>query len=760
MGELRYVGKSLSNDNVYGKVTGQTVYCSDMDSRAMLHIVCCPGTICHGMIRSIDVSEAEKMPGVRKVYTFENTPETYFDRGRVSASEAPYSFNQEKLFDRHIRYYGERVAAVVAESVDIAEQACRKIRVEYDLLPNAISTAEAMAENAPQLHPIGNVYPSGEELYRSEYGDYEAAEGELGFTTETHIGRMTHLSMETQCVRAKYDPANGKLTLWSGCQTAYGIRSTVADYLQMPYSKVRVIKAVMGGSFGCKQEMILEPLAAYIAKDLKADVKIVNSREEQIVNTMMKTNFDSVVESKFDADGTIRGLSVHTILDSGAYQTVSPSYLRTMGGKLGKTYNVPSIRFSGQAVCTTTPCTGSFRSWGSSEAAITLEPHLNHVARKLGMDPIELRLKNVLEPYGRDVLHGASIENVRFRDTLIQGRERFDWENRKNNCRARNQEKGRYRYGVGMALCSHTSSFYPYLTEIATSTVSIQDDGSVIVHAPVHDHGCGTTMAMKKVAAEVLEIPLEKIQVIECDTENMPYDYGCYASRTTYVFGLSVKECAEKILERGKKVAAAKFGCLPIIIKYEDGLFYMEPAPEQKLTWKDVWEYSIFTLCQDLVETVTYNAHANPGTAAAHFTEVRVDTYTGRVKIEHCLSVHDIGKAINPDMCVGQVGSGIQQGIGMALCEEIKIDPKSGKTLITNLKNYEVANACEMPDYDVLLLEEEEPTGPYGAKGIGEVVLAPIAPAILEAVNFALGTNLNRIPLTPAVVMGACKEVL
>ena len=756
MTDYRYVGRSTGSDHGYGKVTGQIRYCSDMQSVDMLFLKYKQSTVAHGMIRSINTEKAW-LPGVKAVYTYENTPDKWFDRGRVSAYELQWSQNQEKLFDREVRFYGERVAAVVAEDKETAEKACRLIEVEYDELPKLLTMEETMKDGAPSLHVNGhgNVYPAKGEPYCQEYGSYDEAEGELTFTNESHISRMTHMCMETQAARAKYDRGTGRLTVWTGTQTAYGVRSTVADLLGLSYNRVRVIKTVMGGSFGVKQEMVLEPLVAYAAYDLKADVICHFTREEQVTGTLLRHNFDTRTESKVDRDGTVRGVKIHMDLDAGAYQTISPSYLRTAGGKLGKTYNIPAIKFTGYSICTTTPVNGSFRSWGSSEEAIALEPHWDMVADELGMDPVDFRLKNIREPYQTDVMHGASICNTHFREVLTEGRKRFDWDRRRAECAEKNAAGGRYRYGTGVALCSHTTSFYPYMVELASVSIKLQDDGSLIVNVPVHDHGCGTTVAMREIACEILELDPDRVTVLECDTENMPYDYGCYASRTTYVFGLAVKKCAEELLRQIKENAAALFGCLPNTVPYENGVCYVEPDPSKRASLKEIWEYTIFTLSRDLNVTVSNNAGENPGTPAAHFVQVRVDTFNGHVRVEHCLSVHDIGKAINPDMVKGQIESGVQQGMGWALCEEIKIDPASGKTLITNFKNYEIANAWDMPEVDVLLIEDPEPTGPFGAKGIGEVATAPVAPAIVGAVNHALGTRLTHFPLTPPIILDA-----
>lgn len=749
MKEYKIIGKDIPNDKAYGKVTGKLKYCADYQSVGMLHMKLKHSTFAHGIIRSINSSRAWEIQGVKAVYTWENTPGDFYDRGRVEAwEEVP---NQEKLFDRHIRYWGERVAAVVADTEEAAQKACDLIEVEYEELPAVISMEQAVQEDAFPVHEQGNVY----RIPSFDHGNYQDADGEYVHKSKSHIGRMTHLTMETQSCRALYDPSEELLTVWSGCQTVFGVRSTVAQFLHMDYAKVRVIKAPMGGSFGVRQETLLEPLTAYAAKDLQADVKLVYTREEQIVNSMMKHSLDGTVESKVTEDGKIVGVSMSCQLDAGAYLTVSKGYAATIGEKIAKVYSMPNIHFEGKVICTNTPINGSFRSWGSCEEALLLENHWNMVARDMGIDPVEFRLKNILYPYEMEVVHKIPVGNVHFQECLIQGREEFQWEEKKKQCREKNSAQKRFRYGVGMALASHTSSFYPYRVDIASAAARIQEDGSLIIHAGIHDHGCGTVTAMKKIASEIMEIGVEKIQLSEADTQNNLYDYGCYASRTVYSIGKAVKECCEGLLKLAEERAAEALGCSRSFLRYRNGEFYKEMEPEKKISLHQVCRYSIQTMGRDLYYAATTNARDNPGVAAAHFTEVEVDTYTGRVRIKDCLSVHDIGKAINPEMCIGQVGSGIQQGIGMALREEIKIDPKTGRTLITNLKNYENINAWDMPKYRVLFIEEPEESGPFGAKSIGEVVLVPVAPAVVAAVNDALGTNLTHLPLTPSVILEA-----
>ena len=736
MKECRYVGRVLSDEQTEAKTCGAVQYTSDLYAPGMLFLVCKGSEIAHGRILSIDLSEAEKVPGVRKIYTFLNTPDKLYDRGRVSQSEdVP---NQERLFARHIRYYGERVAAVAASTQEAALKACRLIRVEYEALPAVFTIEEALLEDAFPIHEEGNK----KELSHFSLGKLKEEKNDRVFGTRMRCGRITHLSMETTAVRARYEKGTKKLSIFTGGQTVFGIRSTVADFLEMPYSKVRVVKMPMGGSFGCKQETILEVLAAYAAKDLNADVRWVLSREEQIVSSMQKHSYVAEIESRFTERGILDGLLLDLTLDAGAYVTVSGTYVRAIGAKLGKTYRINQIEYRGRYVCTNTPICGSFRSWGTVELCTALEMHMNHVARELSLDPVELRLRNVHESGDIDPVTRISVENVRFKDALIKGRDQFAWEEEKRLCEQKNEEKGRYRYGVGMAVCSHTSSFYIKQVDVATASMRLQDDGSLIINVPVHDHGCGTVLALKKIAAEVLQLPPERIELPEADSEKNGYDYGCYASRSVYSLGNAVKSCAEGLLALLKETASCKLDCVLSAVRYKKGVFFAENRPRKTLSLHELWCYSLEKRGRDLAFTCTVNASANPGTAAAHFVRVRVDTFTGHVKVEKYLAVHDVGRAVNPDFCRGQIGSGIQQGIGIALTEELKVDPATGRSLITNFKNYQVANAADLPEYETLLLEEGEPSGPFGAKGIGEVVVGPAPAALSEAVSFALGMEI------------------
>ncbi|MBQ6583251.1 MAG: molybdopterin-dependent oxidoreductase [Mogibacterium sp.] len=418
----QYIGTSTGCDDAYGKVTGSVRYCADLLAPGQLHMRLCPAEITHGRIVAIDITRAEKMPGVRAVYTWQNTPDRPYDRGRVIRYEnVTY---QERLFDPHIRYRGERIAAVVADTEEHAAAACRAITAEYEEYPAALTPEQALREDAPEVQvypPYGDVT----EPVRNRYdvgplttGDYDSCSAEHVHTSRTHLSRMTHLTLETQACRARYDRGKDLLTVWTGTQISFGIRSTVADLVGLPYARVRVIKTPMGGSFGCRQEAIVEPLAAYAAYDLRADVLLSYTREEQIGNAMLKHNVDFAVESKTGSDGTIEGMRISAVLDAGAYTTVSHWFLGEIGSKSGKVYRIPNLDFRGICVNTNTPVNGSFRSWGSSDIAAAMENHINIIAKDLGIDPVEFRLRNVHLAHEEDLLNRRNIGKTHFTECL------------------------------------------------------------------------------------------------------------------------------------------------------------------------------------------------------------------------------------------------------------------------------------------------------------------------------------------------------
>ena len=744
----RYIGKDTIIHDAVGKATGSLKYCGDIQDQNMLHMKLLMSPIAHGRIIKIDSSEAEKLPGVVSVLTHYNTPDRKFDRGRVLAYEDV--LYQESLFTDRVRFAGERVAAVIAETTDIASEAIQKIKVEYEELHHAITVEEALKPESEKINKDGNCY----ELDFAQIGNYKKTEYDLEMSSNISIQRVTHLAMETHSCVAYYDNTNNKLTIYSPCQSVFAIRSTIADLLDMPYVKVRVVKTTMGGSFGCKQETMLEPLAAYAAKLTGRPVKLVYSREEVIKCTVLKHPMKINIESKVEKDGKINGLKIDATLDAGAYATISPGYAHAMRMKLNRAYDIDNLDYHARIVLTNTPCSGSFRSWSTPELYSALENHINLLADKMNLDPVELRLKNIMKPNSVDRLSKESLGEVRLAECLLQGREAFLWQERRGRL-VREIQTTRFRKGIGVALAAHVNGFYPKKSDLAALSLRLQEDGSVGANICIHDHGCGTVTLFRNLIGEVLDIDTSLIDIAEGDTDKNLYDYGCYSSRGTYVLGKGVVEGAEKLLAKVKSIAAIMLGVSPVQIKMENGMFFGVKNAQEKLSYREICQYSLRVLEEDVVIVHQYASVSNPGVGGAHFAEVEVDTYTGIIKVTDYLAVHDIGRALNPIMCRTQIEGAIQQGMGIALSEIIRINEKTGEVIDNGLKNYVFVNAYDMPKPKVIFVEEGENKGPFNAKSVGEVAVSPVTPVIMAAINNALGTSLNELPLSPDKILKA-----
>lgn len=745
--DYRYIGKDIPVNDARAKASGQLAFAADLHLPGMLYMKLFLSPVAHGMVRSLDVSRALALPGVVKVLSYENTPGVLYNRGRVRATEqAP---DQETLFTRHVRFVGDRIAAVVAETPEIAQRAVELIQAEIDPLPPIFDPEQALAEDARSIHEKDGVV----RLPLIGYGDYASAQGEE-FCHHTSSQRVSHIAMETHCAVADYKSASDHMTVWTATQSVFGARSAIATILGMPMSHIRVIKTPMGGSFGCKQEMILEPLAACAAKMTGRPVMLHFSRTEVMLCTMLKHPLDSHIKVKFSPQRTITGLQLDCRLDAGAYQTVSPDYAGSISKKLSWVYNIPNVEYRAVTVCTNTPTSGSYRGWGGPEAALIMENMMNAAARHFGMDPIELRLRNILPPYATSRINNFSLGNLPLEDALLLGRDRFHWAERKARL-AKQDRSGRYVRGIGMALSTHTSGYFPRKGDWGTVVVKMEEDGSVHVNCNVHDHGCGEVMIFRSIVAEVLSISPDLVDLPEGDTAYNALDNGCYTSRSIYVLGRAILDASKLLLEQLKRNAGELLDCAPEELSHQDGVLFVTADPQRRCTYSQVAYYVADKGTEALFVSHTHVPVSNPGPAAAHFAEVEVDTYTGLCKVVDYLAVHDVGKALNPALCRGQVGSAVQQGMGLVFCEKLKLDPKTGRALNADLQRYHVARACDLPPIDILFIEKPDEEGPFGAKSIGESCYVPVAPALIAAVNDALGLELSQLPLDPPCILSA-----
>jgi xanthine dehydrogenase molybdenum-binding subunit len=730
------------------KVTGELVYGGDMDLPDMLHAKLLLSPHAHALVRSVDPRRAEAVPGVVAVVWHGNAPNRQFCRPRLDPG-APLRIEDETLFAATARHVGDRVAAVVATSEDAAAKALRLIDVDYEVLPPVVTPEAALSPGAPAVHDGGNLISE----YDIDIGAPAPVPDALESRTTIRTQKVHHAALEPHLCLAAYD-RSGKVTVWTPCQGVYGVRATVAEFLELAHSQVRVVKVPMGGSFGGKQEVILEPLTAFLAMRTGRPVKLVLSREECIVATTTRPATTSSIRTLAGPDGLLLDVEVDTTLDAGAYAGSSPEYAELMAHKLTRLYRIPHYRHRGRAVYTTTPVAGGCRGWGAPEIATCHEIHLDRVAAELGLDPVDLRLRNMVWPGDVDPLSGMTLGDARVRECLERGAEVFGWRERF----AAPAGAGRRRRGVGLACGGHYNGLLgDDPTESSTMTLKMNEDGSVALNASLHENGCGTVTEMRVIVAEELGVDQALVSATEADSETTPYDVGCYASRMTYVCGAAARETAAALKARLVEAAAALLGVPADGLRAVPGGVEVVDDAARRLTNAEIVQGARRQSGQDVIVTHTYINETNPGSYSVQFAEVEADTLTGLVRVTDFLAVADVGRAINRGMVDGQYRGAVQMGIGYALTEEVLLDD-NGRPRPGGFKNYHLVNAPDMPDVDVLLVEHEGDDGPFGAKSVGEIATVPTAAAVVNALNHALGTAITTLPVTPERVLYALEE--
>ncbi|KAB3529311.1 xanthine dehydrogenase family protein molybdopterin-binding subunit [Alkaliphilus serpentinus] len=746
--DLKYIGKTLPIHDVREKVTGQLRYVGDMMLHNMLYGKLLLSSISHGIIKEIDTSKAEALQGVIKVFTYKNSVDKKYNS--YMWYKAMDTVKDEVLFTNRVRFMGDRIAAVVATSKEIAEEALTLIKVDYEELP-FIDAEGALVEENIKIHPWGNIM-SKREMENGRVD--EALKKDLTIVEDTiETQKVHHAAMETHACVADSTP-DGTITLWSPCQVAFQVQLIVSEALGIPTSKIRVIKTAMGGSFGGKGQPILEPICAYLSLNTGAPVRLEVSRAQAIIGTRTRNATKGRVRIAVDKEGMIVGRDIDVLVDGGAYHTNGDAVALAMGKKAFRLYRIKNQRYKSTTVYSNTPIGGACRGYGSPQIHAITEINIDNAARAIGMDPVELRLKNLVHPYDKDPLNGPDLGNGRVIDCLEKGKKAFNWEEKFNN---RGQE-GRFVTGVGVACGVHGNGYYGAHPDYMMMTLKVLEDGKILMLSGLHDLGCGTITTMKQIVGEVLKIHPDNIIIPEADTFYSPYDSaGTQASRVTFVCGGCAQETANLLKEKIYKYSAAILECTEDAIEMLEGVITNSEKPSDRISLSDLLSKVRYQFKREISVTNTYESKANPGVYTVNFVEVMIDKLTGMVKILDVLSVSDIGRAINPGFVEGQVHGAIQMGIGFALSEEIKLDAK-GRVTTANFSKYHVINAPDMPKVKVILVEEGEEYGPFGAKSIGELATVAIAPAIINAINWALDINISSLPATPEKIIEALNK--
>lgn len=770
--KLNVVGQSVERPDAYDKVTGGKGYPVNVRLPGMLHGKLLRSPYAHARIISIDASRAEQLPGVKAVLLPKDVPQVKFTPVYFVPVQAPSMVLDFDVMNGEIvRYVGQPVAAVAATTAEIAEAALDLIDVEYETLPAVFNPEEAMQEGAPQLHPDAPNNIAKNPSF--EYGDLEQgfADADHVFVGVYETQRAHTCYMEPRVCVVDMD-RNDNITIHVTTQHIFGVREKLAFALGLPESKVKVIKApYIGGGFGGKLELTaMEPVAALLSKKTGRPVRIEQTRYEDFITTT-RNPIKVYLKTGVKKDGTFTARYAKSVLDCGAHATHGSEVIMVHGAfGIFFNYHSPHQKWEGYTVYTNNMIGGGYRGYGAPQGAFAVESQIDEICAALGLDPIEMRLKNARKQGEPHPFNPAfTLASYGLEDCLRQGAEKIGWP----AVRAKKSGNGTKKRGVGLAVHPVWVSGcmgFPDIYEHSGAIVKINRDGTADLASASMDIGSGQITTLCQIAAEELGLPAGAVRMSsQADTDNVPFDAPTHASRVTYSSGNAVKAAATAAKKRMFDVAAIMMEVSPEDLEVRNGVVSVKGAPGKSLTVAEVAQRAESPFVQmtaegpkpttmeekgTIIGVASLSPKSNPSPCAAQFVEVEVDTETGEVKVLHAVYAHDIGRVINPKAAEGQVEGGFQQGMGYALMEDIQFDPETGACLTSDFLDYKIPTAMEMPrKMDSLFIETDEPTGPFGAKSLGECCVVTPAPAIANAIYDAIGVRFTQLPITPEKVL-------
>jgi len=742
------VGQRVTRPDSRPHVLGKTIYIDDMTFPGMLHTKILRSEYAHAKILSIDVSEAEKMPGVVATLTGKEIPVVTF---------GPSYQDQPLLADDKVRHLGDGVVAVAAETEQQAQDALTKIKVEYEPLEIVLDPLEAMKDGAPKIHGDSNVYATK----KIQKGDVEQALKdadhifEKRFTTQM----VEHVPMEPHAAIALWEPT-GDLHVYSSLGRITLGRADIARTLGMPMNRIRVTATIVGGNFGGKNEITLEPILALLAKKSGRPVKGVFSREDEFISSTTRHPFVMDYTTGVNNDGTIVARKVRIVCDGGAYCSWSETTLGKGAILSVGPYNIDNIKVEASAVYTTKTTTGAMRGFGAPQVCFAYESHMDDIAHALGIDPLEIRLKNAFVE-GSASPTGQVLHSVVVKESLNTAADHFGW---KDKLATGGKSRGR-----GVA-CMWYPIGFTVLANASAAVVKVNEDGTATVLTGTVETGQGSLTVLGQIAAEELGVAADDVKVVSADTDTTPMDTGAISSRTTYVTGNAIRLAAEKAKMILFAAAAPMLGVKAEQLEARDRKIQVKNYPQKALSIGDVALQAQFVNGEPALGSASFNPHTvamDPETGqgkpfgtyvyATQIAEVEVDEETGEVEVLRIVAAHDCGTPINPTLVEGQVEGGISMGVGLALYEEMLFDD-AGKQLNPNLTNYIMPTSLDMPDVEVHIVDNYDPTGPFGAKGVGEPTSVPTAACIVNAINDAVGVRITSLPATAEKVLKAIQE--
>lgn len=754
------IHKSVRKKDSMQLLLGKPVYTDDITGPALV-VKLLRSPHANAIVEEIHTEIAKKIPGVVDIYTWEDVPKTRFAiAGQTYPEPSPYD---RLIIDRHVRFVGDVVAIIAAEDEKAACKAMKLVKVKYNVLEPVLDFHKAK-DNPVLVHPEDDWYPPvdvGGDAKRnviahelSGDGDVDAviSDCEVSFSHAYHMRAFNQAMMETFRTYTCLD-RYGRLHVISSTQIVFHVRRILSRALGIPKSKIRVEKPRIGGGFGAKQTAVSEVYPAFVTMQTGRPAKLIFTRYESQIAGSPRHEMEVTVRLGADRDGHIRGLDLYTLSNTGAYGEHGPTTVGLSGHKSIPLYTggLEAFRFGYDVVYTNTMAAGAYRGYGATQGIFALESSVNELAESLGIDPTQIREKNMLrEGMKMPAYYGETANACALDRCMARCRELFGWEEKYP---VREMGDGKVRTaGVAMAMQGSCISN----VDVGSATVKLADDGTFNLIIGAADMGTGCDTILAQMVAECMDCSVDDVAVFGADTDASPYDSGSYASSTTYVTGKAVELACEELKKKLCAIAAGMLGCEPEETVFEDGCVRKINTDERvtlaQISVKDQVANDIAA-----VATASHSSPVSPPPYMVGMVEIELDRYTGEVKILDYVAVVDCGIAINPALARIQAEGGIVQGIGHTLFENITYD-ETGKPVESNFMQYKIPTRLDMGHLRVGFENSYEPTGPFGAKSIGEIVINTPAPAIAHAIYRATGVWHRELPITPEKILMSMPE--
>jgi putative selenate reductase molybdopterin-binding subunit len=776
--EMSVVGKPEMKVDGVKVVKGNPAFVDDIELRGMLYARVLHSPHAHARILDIDDSRAAALPGVHAVKHYKNTPRIMYASGGQSWPN-PYPWDQVS-FDNKVRHVGDRVAAVAAETPELAEEACRLIEVTYEVLPAVLDERDAMSDDAPVIHDEADAVEIHDasrnvvhHITAQTVPDDVLAAGFAGahkvYERTFRVHQVQQCPIEPHIAIAWVDE-DERLVIRTSTQVPFHTRRMVAPLLGLAVRDIRVIKPRIGGGFGAKQEMLIEDIVGHLALATRRPVRLELTREEEFMSSRTRHPQTITFKTGVDADGRLVAQEVRMIGNTGAYGTHGFTVQNVTGLRALSSYNCPAKKFDCHVVYTNIPVPGAYRGYGAPQAEFALECHMEDVAEDLGMGLIDFKRKNwvkagdkldivmflgergTVEAPDPDSFPPVTTSGIE--ECVAQGMRAIGWHRRDDPAWVAPADRPNIRRGIGFAFCMHGTAI-PFL-DMGGCSIKMNDDGSFNVMAGAADLGTGADTVLAQIAAEVLGVTIDDIIMYTGDTDMTPFDVGAYASSTTYISGTAVKRAADAVRWRIKERAARMLGVdQPCSIELRDRRAW---APNgDSVSLEDIALNSLHTEDQEqIMGTGSYVSAECPAPFAAQFAEIEVDVDTGQVTVKKLVMAVDCGVAINPITASGQIEGGMVQALGYAHTEEFAYD-EQGRMVNARFGPYWIYRADDVPATEVFLVQTMEDSGPFGAKAVAEIPKDGVAPAMRSAILNATGVALTDIPFTPERVWRALR---